>query len=147
MTIFAQNVMFGAHLESSGGGRGYRCIFSKDRLRPCVFVFDVWFGSTDKTELLRYVKEETGWIENYLEEVFRDTLILSFDDPNINLFRELELSGACDLRYISQIGIPEFAKTLTNDFRSMALSTTQNIIDVLQVSVYDICTDEGSNKQ
>ena len=78
---------------------------------------------------------DAAWMNTYLEEIFRNTVIVAYDDPQIDTFRKLEETEACDLRFINAVGCQAFAHILFDDMAPIILETSNNTIKLCDVTV------------
>jgi hypothetical protein len=79
-------------------------------------------------------------IENYLEAVFRNTVLVAKDDPALDAFVALEAAGACDLRINDKVGLNAFARDLHAEFFPLIKSHTED-----QFLLYDVSIAENGN--
>ena len=93
------------------------------------------FESEDKAVCQEYIETKTTWIKNYVEEIFRNTVIVANDDPLVLDFEALEKAGACDIRFVDRVGASAFAKIMFEDMAPTVLDMTENKVRLRTVKV------------
>lgn len=109
-----------------GYSLGFRFIFEADTLDDRNWVYD--FGNTK-------------WIKEYLDHTFDHTLVVSEDDPKLDMFKQLEKAGTCDLRILSAVGCERFAEMVFADISHQVYEQTQQRVRLKSVE----CFEHGSN--
>jgi 6-pyruvoyltetrahydropterin/6-carboxytetrahydropterin synthase len=105
-----------------GYSLGFRFIFEADVLDERNWVFD--FG-------------DTKWIKSYLEEAFDHTMAVAFDDPLIEMFRQLDKQGGCTLRIMSSVGCEAFAEMVYVDIAPTVKTMTNGRVRLKSVEVFE----------
>ena len=82
-----------------------------------------------------YLPEKMAWMGQFLEEIFRNTVIVTHEDPLLENFQALEEAGACTLRMIDQVGAEAFAKVLYEDFAPTVKEISAGSIALFEVKV------------
>lgn len=93
------------------------------------------FASNDPAIREDYLPQKMAWMEQYLEEIFRNTVIVAHADPLLEHFVNLEEAGACDLRMIDAVGAEAFAKVLYEDFAPKVKECSAGSIVLFEVKV------------
>jgi hypothetical protein len=93
------------------------------------------FVSLDQAIMTEYLNEKMAWIGQFLEEIFRNTVIVAHEDPLLDAFLALEKAGACELRMIDTVGAEAFAKILYEDFAPTVKECSAGSIALFEVKV------------
>lgn len=93
------------------------------------------FASNDPEIMTDYLIEKMSWINEYLENIFRNTVIVAHDDQLLEQFKTLEDAGGCDLRLIDTVGAEAFAKILYTDFAHTVKELSSGSIVLFEVRV------------
>jgi 6-pyruvoyltetrahydropterin/6-carboxytetrahydropterin synthase len=104
--------------------------------------FKVWFeGELDKRNWVwdfGGMKRAKGTIDGmnpkaWMDYMFDHTVIISENDPNINLFRSMDESNIIQLRIIPSVGAEQFAKYIYEKLNTFVQAETEGRVKVTQV--------------
>ena len=109
--------------------------FESPMLHGYALSFFFRFASNDPEIMTDYLPQKMAWIEQYLEEIFRNTVIVAHEDPLLDSFLELEKAGACELRMIDKVGASAFAKVLYDEIASTVKEVSVGSIVLFEVKV------------
>lgn len=98
------------------------------------------FMSNDPEIMTDYLPQKMEWMGQFLEEIFRNTVIVAHEDPLLDSFLALEKAGACELRMIDGVGAEAFAKTLYEDF-----APTVKEVSVGSIALFEVKVRENGN--
>ena len=109
-----------------GYSLGFRFIFEADELDDRNWVYD--FG-------------DTKWMKDYLEETFDHTTAVAMDDPELDLFKQMDEVGILTLRIFSDVGCEKFAEMVYMDIAPQVANITNERVRLKSVEVFE----HGSN--
>jgi 6-pyruvoyltetrahydropterin/6-carboxytetrahydropterin synthase len=129
---------------------GYSTVFRQWRAEGthCKFLhgygvsFKVWFeGELDERNWVwdfGGMKRAKGTIDGmnpkaWMDYMFDHTVIISENDPNINLFRSMDESNIIQLRIIPSVGAEQFAKYIYEKLNTFIQAETEGRVKVTQV--------------
>ena len=129
---------------------GYSTVFRQWRAEGthCRFLhgygvsFKVWFeGELDERNWVwdfGGMKRAKGTIDGmnpkaWMDYMFDHTVIISENDPNINLFRSMDESNIIQLRIIPSVGAEQFAKYIYEKLNTFIQAETEGRVKVTQV--------------
>jgi len=129
---------------------GYSTVFRQWRAEGthCKFLhgygvsFKVWFeGELDERNWVwdfGGMKRAKGTIDGmnpkaWMDYMFDHTVIISENDPNINLFRSMDESNIIQLRIIPLVGAEQFAKYIYEKLNTFIQAETEGRVKVTQV--------------
>ena len=104
--------------------------------------FKVWFeGELDERNWVwdfGGMKRAKGTIDGmnpkaWMDYMFDHTVIISENDPNINLFRSMDESNIIQLRIIPSVGAEQFAKYIYEKLNTFIQAETEGRVKVTQV--------------
>jgi 6-pyruvoyltetrahydropterin/6-carboxytetrahydropterin synthase len=104
--------------------------------------FKVWFeGELDERNWVwdfGGMKRAKGTIDGmnpkaWMDYMFDHTVIISENDPNINLFRSMDESDIIQLRIIPSVGAEQFAKYIYEKLNTFIQAETEGRVKVTQV--------------
>jgi len=104
--------------------------------------FRVWFeGELDERNWVwdfGGMKRAKGTIDGmnpkaWMDYMFDHTVIISENDPNINLFRSMDESNIIQLRIIPSVGAEQFAKYIYEKLNTFIQAETEGRVKVTQV--------------
>jgi 6-pyruvoyltetrahydropterin/6-carboxytetrahydropterin synthase len=104
--------------------------------------FKVWFeGELDERNWVwdfGGMKRAKGTIDGmnpkaWMDYMFDHTVIISENDPNINLFRSMDESNIIQLRIIPSVGAEQFAKYIYEKLNTFVQAETEGRVKVTQV--------------
>jgi len=104
--------------------------------------FKVWFeGELDERNWVwdfGGMKRAKGTINGmnpkaWMDYMFDHTVIISENDPNINLFRSMDESNIIQLRIIPSVGAEQFAKYIYEKLNTFIQAETEGRVKVTQV--------------
>ena len=104
--------------------------------------FKVWFeGELDERNWVwdfGGMKRAKGTIDGmnpkaWMDYMFDHTVIISENDPNINLFRSMDESNIIQLRIIPSVGAEQFAKYIYEKLNTFIQEETEGRVKVVQV--------------
>jgi len=104
--------------------------------------FKVWFeGELDERNWVwdfGGMKRAKGTIDGmnpkaWMDYMFDHTVIISENDPNINLFRSMDESNIIQLRIIPLVGAEQFAKYIYEKLNTFIQAETEGRVKVTQV--------------
>jgi 6-pyruvoyltetrahydropterin/6-carboxytetrahydropterin synthase len=81
-------------------------------------------------ELAMTPKEFFSWMLDH-------TTIIAIDDPELDLFKELDAKGVIQLRIMDNVGCERFAEFLFNTINSFLLDETSGRVKATKVVVYE----------
>ena len=129
---------------------GYSTVFRQWRAEGthCKFLhgygvsFKVWFeGELDERNWVwdfGGMKRAKGTIDGmnpkaWMDYMFDHTVIISENDPNINLFRSMDDSNIIQLRIIPSVGAEQFAKYIYEKLNTFIQEETNGRVRIVQV--------------
>ena len=129
---------------------GYSCVFRQWRAdgTHCRFLhgygvsFRVWFeGELDERNWVwdfGGMKRANGHIDGknpkaWMDYMFDHTVIISVDDPHLDLFKQMEVDGIIQLRIIPAVGAEQFAKYIYNKLNTFVQEETDGRVKVARV--------------
>ena len=104
--------------------------------------FKVWFeGELDERNWVwdfGGMKRAKGTIDGmnpkaWMDYMFDHTVIISENDPNINLFKTMDESNIIQLRIISSVGAEQFAKYIYEKLNTFIQEETNGRVRIVQV--------------
>ena len=104
--------------------------------------FKVWFeGELDERNWVwdfGGMKRAKGTIDGmnpkaWMDYMFDHTVIISENDPNINLFRSMDESNIIQLRIIQSVGAEQFAKYIYEKLNTFIQEETNGRVRIVQV--------------
>jgi 6-pyruvoyltetrahydropterin/6-carboxytetrahydropterin synthase len=104
--------------------------------------FKVWFeGELDERNWVwdfGGMKRAKGTIDGmnpkaWMDYMFDHTVIISENDPNINLFRSMDESNIIQLRIIPSVGAEQFAKYIYEKLNTFIQEETNGRVRIIQV--------------
>ena len=104
--------------------------------------FKVWFeGELDERNWVwdfGGMKRAKGTIDGmnpkaWMDYMFDHTVIISENDPNINLFRSMDESNIIQLRIIPSVGAEQFAKYIYEKLNTFIQEETNGRVRIVQV--------------
>jgi 6-pyruvoyltetrahydropterin/6-carboxytetrahydropterin synthase len=104
--------------------------------------FKIWFeGELDERNWVwdfGGMKRAKGTIDGmnpkaWMDYMFDHTVIISENDPNINLFRSMDESNIIQLRIIPSVGAEQFAKYIYEKLNTFIQAETEGRVKVVQV--------------
>jgi 6-pyruvoyltetrahydropterin/6-carboxytetrahydropterin synthase len=104
--------------------------------------FKVWFeGELDERNWVwdfGGMKRAKGTIDGmnpkaWMDYMFDHTVIISENDPNINLFRSMDDSNIIQLRIIQSVGAEQFAKYIYEKLNTFIQEETNGRVRIVQV--------------
>ena len=104
--------------------------------------FKVWFeGELDERNWVwdfGGMKRAKGTIDGmnpkaWMDYMFDHTVIISENDPNINLFRSMDESNIIQLRIIPSVGAEQFAKYIYEKLNTFIQEETNGRVKIVQV--------------
>jgi 6-pyruvoyltetrahydropterin/6-carboxytetrahydropterin synthase len=98
----------------------------------------IWFAC-EKLDKNNWVMDFGGLkeLKSNLENIFDHTLVISSDDPCLNIFKELEKQDAAKLVIMEGVGIEKFAQTVFYTANKFVKEKTSNRVWVEQVEVWE----------
>jgi len=122
-----------------GVPNGYSCAFRNwqwedSRLQCATFFFVLRFKQHEQLTN-EEVLQLRLWIEEYLNEVYQKTTIISHNDPALNHFRVLEGIGACDLRFVNDVEVSKFVRLIFEDIGPTSRESTNGKIELFEVQM------------
>ena len=84
-----------------------------------------------------YVKEKTGWIDEYLHEVLDDTVLVSTKDPLANVIIILEQENMIDVRLMKDVTRHGLQEMFIEDFGPIVTEQTEGKIELAGVDVFE----------
>ena len=129
---------------------GYSCVFRQWRAEGthCRFLhgygvsFRVWFeGELDERNWVwdfGGMKRANGHIDGknpkaWMDYMFDHTVIVSVDDPHLDLFKQMEVDDLIQLRIIPAVGAEQFAKYIYNKLNTFVQEETNGRVKVTRV--------------
>ena len=129
---------------------GFSCVFRQWKAEGthCRFLhgygvsFRVWFeGELDERNWVwdfGGMKRAKGTIDGmnpkaWMDYMFDHTVIISENDPNINLFRTMDESNIIQLRIIPLVGAEQFAKYIYEKLNTFIQEETNGRVRIVQV--------------
>jgi 6-pyruvoyltetrahydropterin/6-carboxytetrahydropterin synthase len=129
---------------------GYSCVFRQWKAEGthCKFLhgygvsFKVWFeGELDEKNWVwdfGGMKRAKGTIDGmnpkaWMDYMFDHTVIISEDDPTINLFRTMNESNIIQLRILPAVGAEQFAKYIYEKLNTFVQEETNGRVKIVQV--------------
>jgi len=104
--------------------------------------FKVWFeGELDERNWVwdfGGMKRAKGTIDGmnpkaWMDYMFDHTVIISVNDPYINLFKQMEIDGIIQLRIIKTTGAEQFAKYIYEKLNTFIQEETNGRVKIVQV--------------
>jgi len=128
--------------KTHGTKKGLRCVY-RNRLaidktslfHGHVLRFSIGLFCASQSDLVNFIERSSDWMVEYLEEVFDHTLILSSEDPMVNLCVGLENEGVVDIRVMKEVGLSDFAEMIKSDFAGVLERQTDGRVWLEFVSV------------
>lgn len=80
-------------------------------------------------------------MEEYIEEVFSNTTLVSTNDQFSDLIVSLENEGLVDIRLMAEVGLGEFAKMIKQDFYQVLEDQTNGRLWVEKIRVFGVGED------
>ena len=105
-----------------GYSLGFRFVFEADTLDERNWVYD--FGNCK-------------WIKEYLEETFDHTLVISSDDPQLGIFKELSDRKLANLKVIHGVGCEKFAEHVYKYVQPTVMRETEGRVKLKSVEVFE----------
>lgn len=105
--------------------------------------FIITLDCEDQQKLRNFIANKSAWMDEYLEEAFNHTVIVSTNDPYANVIAIMETEGLADLRWMVGVGIVEFAQMIKTDFSEVLKDQTNGEITIRFVTV----VEHQANKQ
>jgi 6-pyruvoyltetrahydropterin/6-carboxytetrahydropterin synthase len=129
---------------------GYSCVFRQWKAEGthCRFLhgygisFRVWFeGELDERNWVwdfGGMKRANGHIDGknpkaWMDYMFDHTVIISVDDPYLDLFKQMEVDGIIQLRIIPAVGAEQFARYIYEKLNTFVQEETNSRVKVSQV--------------
>jgi 6-pyruvoyltetrahydropterin/6-carboxytetrahydropterin synthase len=129
---------------------GYSCVFRQWKAEGthCRFLhgygisFRVWFeGELDERNWVwdfGGMKRANGHIDGknpkaWMDYMFDHTVIISVDDPYLDLFKQMEVDGIIQLRIIPAVGAEQFARYIYKKLNTFVQEETNGRVKVSQV--------------
>ena len=76
-------------------------------------------------------------IKTMLHQMFDHTVIVSWDDPQRQIFQDMEATGLIDLRLVDAVGCESFAKLIFDRTASIVSSGLNQSARVYSVEVFE----------
>ena len=105
-----------------GYSLGFRFVFEADVLDERNWVYD--FGNCK-------------WIKEFLEENFDHTLVISADDPQLGIFKELSDRKLAKLKVIHGVGCEKFAEFVYEYVAPEVMKETERRVKLKSVEVFE----------
>ena len=105
-----------------GYSLGFRFVFEADTLDDRNWVYD--FGNCK-------------WIKQFLEEHFDHTLVISSDDPQLGIFKELSDRKLANLKVIHGVGCEKFSEFVYNYVAPEVIKNTEGRVKLKSVEVFE----------
>jgi len=105
-----------------GYSLGFRFVFEAKELDERNWVYD--FG-------------DCGWIREFLEEYFDHTLVISNDDPGLELFQKLSYSGLANLKVLQSVGCERFAEFVYDYVSPILEEKTKGRVILKSIEVFE----------
>ena len=126
-TVFRQWRAEGTHCRFLHGyGISFKIVFEGD-LDERNWVWD--FGGMKRAKGTIGGMSPKAW----MDYMFDHTTIIAFDDPSLNLFKEMHSKGLIQLRLIPATGAEQFAKFIYEKVNTFVLEETDNRVRVVSV--------------
>lgn len=106
-----------------------------------VLRFFIDLGGVDLGEMQNFLEKSSRWMEEYIEEVFSNTTLVSTNDQFSDLIVSLENEGLVDIRLMAEVGLGEFAKMIKQDFYQVLEDQTNGRLWVEKIRVFGVGED------
>lgn len=119
-------------------------------LHGYAFKIKVWFGSNE--ENIDQQLDDMNWIVDYggfkaapkgnglrpwLDHMFDHTTLIEKDDPNLDIFVQLEQMGVCKLIVMDKMGAESVAKLVYDKFNDVLSKTDAGRCKVVRVECFE----------
>ena len=92
--------------------------------------------SMDLKTLQAFVRDKTEWADNYLNELFANTVLISQMDPLGNVIIILETEGLIDVRLMRDVSLIGLSRMIMEDFSVIVKEQTDGLVEITDVDVY-----------
>lgn len=99
------------------------------------WVFD--FGGMKRAKNKIYLEDKEFSPNEFFSYLLDHTTIVAEDDPEIEIFKELNKKGIIQLRILPSVGCERFAEFLCITINNFVLLETQGRVKVTEVTVYE----------
>ena len=83
-------------------------------------------------------------IKDHMNYMFDHTTIVAKDDPELNLFKDLEEKGLIQLRILNHVGCEKFAEYVFNYINTKVFEETEGRVRVLKVESFEGGTNNSA---
>ena len=107
-------------IKTYGNATGHSCAFRQWRadshcnlIHGYALGFEITFEAEeldDRNWVIDF--GDLGVLKKWLKEMFDHTTVVAFDDPNLELFEDLNSKNLIDLRLLENVGCEAFAETV-----------------------------------
>lgn len=88
-------------------------------------------------EFTKFLKEQTAWVDEYLGELFGNTVLVSRKDPLANVIIILERENMIDVRLMDDVSHQGLEKMMLEDFHKTVTEQTDGAVGVEEVDVLE----------
>lgn len=130
-TCFRQWRADGTHCQKLHGYDLYFKVRYEGELDEKNWVFD--FGRLKRSNTLIDGKNPKVWLDWLLDH----TVLMAEDDPELEIFKQLDDRGALSLRTLPQVGIECLAEYLYVKLNDFVKRDTENRVEILDIEVFE----------
>lgn len=108
--------------------------------------FKVWFTS-DSLDDMNWIVDFGGFkhngVKDWLNDMFDHTLLIEEDDPNLDIFEQMDLMNLCKLRKLKRMGAESLAKLVFEKLNSILEKTDAGRCRVIKVECFENKNNSG----
>ena len=103
------------------------------------FCFKVWFEGEldDKGWVIDFGCFKRNGVKDWMKEQFDHTTVVAKDDPELQIFEELNAKGLIQLRVMEDVGCEKFAEFVFNYLNEKILKETDGRVNVHKVQCWE----------